>query len=260
MFDKIFAKKEPAAVIPDGLMVYAIGDIHGCTAELDTLLEKIDADCESANLAEAVFADGEKTPPGKAKIVFLGDYVDRGPDSKGVIDRLIALKAARPNSVFLKGNHEASMLHFMKDPEDMMHWLDWGGAETLQSYGVGDIDQKEPRDIAAELMKALPEDHLGFLNSLSLTHQEGDYLFVHAGLRPGIALAEQREEDLLWIRGRFHKTAPKDRPEFVVVHGHHPIKKPQDEGWRIAVDTGACWTGMLTAVALSGTSRRFITT
>ena len=261
MLDKFRTKKKKASDIGDGKRIYAIGDIHGCAAELDTLLDKIAADGDSADLASSVFSDGaDGHAPKPQQLIFLGDYVDRGPDSKGVIDRLITLKNARPESIFLKGNHEAIMMDFLNDPEDMLHWLEWGGEETLASYGVTCAVSRPAEELAAELTEKMPSSHLPFLKSLSLTHQKGDYLFVHAGVRPGVAIADQQEEDLLWIRGRFHKASANERPDCVVVHGHQPMKKPLDAGWRIAVDTGACWTGQLTAVALEGVTRRFIST
>lgn len=261
MLDKFLAKKKKTSDIGDGKRIYAIGDIHGCAAELDTLIDKIAADGDSTDLASSVFSDGaDDQAPKPQQLIFLGDYVDRGPDSKGVIDRLIALKKARPESIFLKGNHEAIMLDFLNDPEDMLHWLEWGGEETLASYGVTKALSRPGEDLAAELSEKMPASHLPFLKSLSLTHAQGDYLFVHAGIRPGVAIADQQEEDLLWIRGRFHKASVDERPDCVVVHGHQPMKKPLDAGWRIAIDTGACWTGQLTAVALEGVTRRFIST
>ena len=193
-------------------------------------------------------------------VIFLGDYVDRGPDSKGVLDRLIAFGKEWPKTVFLKGNHESIMLEFLDDPGEMLYWLDWGGEETLESCGLTDIIGRPGEDLEAELAQNLPSDHVKFLHSLPLTHVEGDYLFVHAGLRPGVPLEEQNEDDLLWIRRRFHKALVDERPEYTVVHGHQPVKKPEDAGWRIAVDTGACWSGKLTAVVLEGTERRFIST
>ncbi len=245
MLDKIFAKSRKNTASTGGKRVYAIGDIHGCAAELETLLDLIASDAGD---------------PSKAQLILLGDYVDRGPDSKGVIDRLVALKKAHPATVFLKGNHESAMLDFLSDPEDMLHWLDWGGEETLESYGVSSILGRPSEDLAAELVEKMPPAHLPFLNSLALMHREGDYLFVHAGVRPGVAIDDQDEEDLLWIRKRFHNAAPDERPDCVVVHGHQPLKNPLDAGWRIAVDTGACWTGKLTAVALEDERRRFIST
>ncbi len=261
MLKKFFAKNKNTAAIGDGKRVYAIGDVHGCLTELDALLDKIAADGGSAGLAKSVFSDAAgdqvKAIP---QLVFLGDYVDRGPDSKGVLDRLIAVKKARPETIFLKGNHEAIILDFLSDPEDMLHWLEWGGEQTLASYGVTKALSAPAEDLATELREKMPASHLSFLKALTLKHQQGDYLFVHAGVRPGVAIDDQQEEDLLWIRGRFHKASANERPDCVVVHGHQPMKKPLDAGWRIAVDTGACWTGKLTAVALEGSSRRFITT
>ena len=263
MLGKLFQKKgsDDAAHIPIGKRVYAIGDIHGCLDELDTVLQKIQDDCASTDLAASVFKDEEdSSAQSKPKLVFLGDYVDRGPDSKGVLDRLTKLQKTTPDTIFLKGNHEALMLEFLAAPDATERWLDWGGDETLQSYGISTILGRRNEDLAAELKERLPAEHLTFLNNLSLTHQEGDYLFVHAGIRPGVPLADQKEEDLLWIRKKFHKMNVSERPSQVVVHGHQPVEKPLDAGWRIDVDTGACWSGRLTAVALEGTSRRFIST
>lgn len=245
MLNKFRARKAKTAAVPKAKRIYAIGDIHGCAAELDALLDLIAADAHDS---------------GVVQLIFLGDYVDRGPDSKSVISRLISLKKSHPDAIFLKGNHEAIMLDFLSDPEDMYHWLDWGGEETLESYGVDKVLGRAPEELAAELSSKIPASHLSFLKSLPLTHIEGDYLFVHAGLRPGVALEDQQEEDLLWIRKRFHHAAADERPEQVVVHGHQPMKKPLDAGWRIGVDTGACWTGKLTAVVLEDRSRRFIST
>lgn len=230
------------AAVPDGARVYAIGDIHGRADMLDELLSLIEADAG---------------PSGEPRLVFLGDYVDRGPDSKGVLDRLCAIDKSETDAVFLKGNHEEIMLDFLAEPEDLPHWLDWGGEETLESYGVDPVGQSAAA-LAEAMNAALPTDHRKFLKNLVLTHIERDYLFVHAGLRPGAPLEEQSETDLLWIRKRFHNAPPEDRPDYVVVHGHTPTDKPVDAGWRIGVDTGACYGGLLTAVALEGTKRRFI--
>ncbi|GJL94955.1 MAG: metallophosphoesterase [Hyphococcus sp.] len=245
MFKTLFKKQPSGAQAPEGERLYAIGDVHGCADELDKLLDKIEADASGHN---------------NTRIIFLGDYVDRGPDSKGVLDRLIALKEQRPCTIFLKGNHEALMLDFLEHPEDMMHWLDWGGQETLQSYDIRDIAGRSNKALGAALREKMPDTHIEFLNALTLTHLAGDYLFVHAGVRPDVALDDQTEEDLIWIRKRFHNTPEDKRLEQTIVHGHQPVKKPMDKGWRIDVDTGACWSGMLTAVVLEGTTRRFIST
>ncbi len=245
MLNRIFRKNGSGASAPEGKRLYAVGDIHGCATLLDDLVEIIVEDAEGLE---------------NASVVFLGDYIDRGPDSKGVIDRLIAFGKAHPATVFLKGNHEAIMLDFLHDPNEMLHWLDWGGEETLESYGLENILGRDGEDLAEELAQKMPGAHHKFLDSLALTHIEGDYLFVHAGVRPGVALEDQQEDDLLWIRGRFHKAKADERPPYTVVHGHQPLKSALDAGWRIDVDTGACWSGRLTAVVLEGDKRRFVST
>lgn len=246
MFEKLFKKSENRTAAPSGKRIYAIGDIHGCLDELNALMAHIATDMASL--------DGKD-----AQLIFLGDYVDRGPDSKGVIERLLDVQDEYDDVIFLKGNHEAAMLDFISAPEDMADWLDWGGRETLKSYGAPH-DLKTPRtEAAAELYSAMPPEHLDFIHSLSLYHQTENYLFVHAGLRPGRPLAEQREEDLLWIRKRFHNAAAHERPEQTVVHGHQPGSKPVNSDWRICVDTGVYYSGNLTAVVLENDDRRFIT-
>ena len=244
MIGKLFQGKPQPAEAPADERLYAVGDIHGCAGLLDALLEMINAD------------PADK----KRRLIFLGDYVDRGEDSKGVIDRLLAIRARAPETIFLKGNHEQAILDFLEDPDRNEEWLHWGGDKTLESYGVANIWGRPPHHIAADLRDRLPAAHLDFLRSLELWRVLGGYVFVHAGFRPGVALADQREEDCLWIRAPFHNAAPEGRPKEVVVHGHHPVKKPQDHGWRIAVDTGAVWSDTLTAVALDGATRRFIST
>jgi serine/threonine protein phosphatase 1 len=244
MIGKFFQPKHAPAETPEGERLYAVGDIHGCAVLLEALLEKI---------------NGEPSPM-RRRLIFLGDYVDRGPASMAVISTLLAIRAREPDAVFLKGNHEQAVLDFIEAPDRNEDWLHWGGDKTLESYGVPEIWSKTPDRLAAELKERMPPQHLDFLNSLELWRIFGDYAFVHAGFRPGVALAEQKEEDCLWIRGEFHNAAPEGRPREVVVHGHHPVKKPQDHGWRIAVDTGAVWSDALTAVVLEGTTRRFIST
>ncbi len=244
MIGKLFGGRGPAAAVPDGERVYAVGDIHGCDGLLDALLLRIDEDAEGA----------------KSRLIFLGDYVDRGPGSKAVVDRLLDVRSARPDAVFLKGNHEQAMLDFLSAPDLNEEWLHWGGDKTLESYGVARIWTRRPEELARDLDAALPAPHREFLTSLELWRVVGDYAFVHAGFRPGVALNEQTEEDCLWIRGEFHNADAGSRPDKIVVHGHQPVKKPLDAGWRIDVDTGAVWSDALTAVVLEGTARRFIST
>lgn len=245
MLNKLFGVREQnGAAAPAGVRLYAIGDVHGRLDLLDELLAMIAGEP----------ADGEK------RIIFLGDYIDRGPQSREVIERLVRLGADEPGSVFLRGNHEAVVLSFLEDPLRHADWLNWGGVETLESYGVARAAYRSPGDVRADFAGKLPPAHLRFLQGLDLSLTLGDYFFVHAGVKPGVALSEQEERDLLWIRGEFHNAPEDKRPDKVVVHGHHPIKKPLDAGWRIAVDTGACFAGSLTAVVLEGTTRRFLST
>lgn len=244
MFGKLFSGGRSASAAPDGERLYAIGDIHGCAGLLARLLKLIAEDAEGK----------------KPRLIFLGDYVDRGPDSKAVIDRLLTVRADQPDAVFLKGNHEQAMLDFLAEPDRNEEWLHWGGDKTLESYGLADIWAKSPQSLANDLMARLPAAHSEFLASLELWRVFGDYAFVHAGFKPGVALSEQSEADCLWIRSEFHNAGPKDRPHETVVHGHHPVRKPLDAGWRIDVDTGAVWSDALTAVVLEGTARRFIST
>jgi serine/threonine protein phosphatase 1 len=241
MLKKLFGDR---ARTPEGLRLYAIGDIHGCAGLLDRLMALIEEDAAR----------------GRSQLVFLGDYLDRGPDSRGVVERLIAIAEKRPDTVFLKGNHEAVFLDFLASPAASEDWLHWGGAETLESYGVEKPWLRPAEELAAEMLERAPADHLAFLRGLELARAFGDYFFVHAGVRPGTPLDEQDERDLLWIRGDFHHAAAAMRPDKVIVHGHQPAKKPVDAGWRIGVDTGACFSGALTAVVLEGESRRFLST
>lgn len=244
MRSKLFSGKGKPAAIPGGERVYAVGDIHGCDTLLERLLTLIAEDAGASRM----------------RLVFLGDYVDRGAGSKNVIDRLTRLKAEQPNSRFLLGNHERVMLDFLITPDQHEEWLHWGGDKTLEGYGVSDIWKKSPLALARELNAKLPATHRQFLSALDLHCTIGDYLFVHAGVKPGVAIADQKESDCLWIRAEFHNAAADVRPDKVVVHGHHPVKKPLDVGWRIDVDTGAVWSDALTAVVLEGSTRRFIST
>lgn len=231
---------------PEGKRVYAVGDIHGRADLLDDLLARIEADVNGAN----------------SILVFLGDYVDRGADSRGVIDQLITLAERGHELVFLRGNHEAAMLNFLRNPETGMRWVKIGGGETMRSYGVEPPTREaEPAAFEAAalaLREAVPDTHIKFLNSLTLTARYGDYVFVHAGLRPGRDLHQQEMEDLLEIRAPFLKS--NVRWPFVVVHGHSPVERGYRDERRIAIDTGAYATGRLSAVRLDGEAVDFIAT
>ncbi|HEY3797694.1 MAG TPA: metallophosphoesterase family protein [Caulobacteraceae bacterium] len=232
-----------------GRTVYAIGDIHGRLDQLEPLIGQIVDDAPPR---------GSELPPA---LIFVGDYVDRGPDSKGVIDRVLALIAEDRFEVrTLKGNHEEAMLAFLANPEFGPAWFEHGGAQTLASYGVAppvrrtdSADWNRARD---ELSERLPPSHRAFLQDLELLAAYGDYAFVHAGVRPGVPIAAQREQDLLWIREPFLSEA---RPfEKVIVHGHTPSVEPFLGRYRIGIDTGAYATGVLTAIRIDGAERRIL--
>ncbi len=244
MLDKLFGAKRAPASAPEGQRLFAVGDIHGRLDLVQSLIARLDA------------FDGAREAG--ARLIFLGDYIDRGPAIRDVVDRLVALRAERPETVFLMGNHEAALSSFLERPDERADWLDWGGKETLESYGVKGAASRPVRDLAAELRDRMPASHRAFLSELPLFAEAGDYFFTHAGVKPGVALDAQSADDLLWIRAEFHDMPADKRPQKVVVHGHHPVRRPLDLGWRIAIDTGAVYGGKLTAVALEGTKRRFI--
>jgi serine/threonine protein phosphatase 1 len=228
--------------VPEGLRVYAIGDVHGRADLLEQAFQAIDYDLLHR-------------PYPRSIEVYLGDYIDRGPDSKAVIDLLLERRARRETAC-LSGNHEWFMLQFFQSPELLMDWQRHGARETFLSYGVRipyPLEIHHCAGIAAELRAAIPESHLQFLVSLLLTHRAGDYVFVHAGLRPGLPLESQRAEDLLWIRDEFLDWP--GRFEFAVVHGHTPIEEPTLRSDRINIDTGAYLTGRLTCLVLEGGRR-----
>jgi serine/threonine protein phosphatase 1 len=196
-------------------------------------------------------------------MIFLGDYVDRGPDSAGVIDDLLDPGLLQGvDVVFLKGNHEATVLEFLEDAEVGPAWATFGGAETLASYGVrapsGPQEHNAWEDCRLAFREAFPESHRRFMQELDLLVQRGDYLFVHAGVDPSRPLEAQNETEFLWIRDAFLESG-KQMP-WKVVHGHTPEEQPFHDRRRIGVDTGAYLTGRLTAARLSGKDVRFIST
>lgn len=228
--------------LPEGRRVYAIGDVHGC---LDRLVA----------LHWAIARDLAERPVRDSVLVHLGDYVDRGPDSAGVLG-LLAGTVAPPVSrrVDLKGNHEAMMLGALAgDARQAGHWLDNGGEATLRSYQVA-----EPLIVQPQAWRqAVRQADQDWLATLALMHREGDYLFVHAGIRPGQTVRNQHEDDLLWIREPFlSDTSPRD---VVVVHGHTPRARPEVLRTRIGIDTGAFMGGDLTCVVLEEDRLGFLT-
>ena len=244
----------------DGALIYAIGDVHGRRDLLDELVVKIAADARQT-LESVTPPTATSATPVRPVLIFIGDYVDRGADSRGVIQTALTLMRSGAFEVrALKGNHEEQLLAFLKDPRAGPAWLDFGGGATLNSYGVrppaGRTDDAAWEEARVALLAALQGEHLDFLHRLELAVVCGDYLFVHAGVRPGIALNEQSEHDLLWIRDEFLSAT---RPfEKVVVHGHTPEPAPYLGRNRIGIDTGAYATSTLTCVRLHDFDRTFI--
>ncbi|MHA1165909.1 MAG: metallophosphoesterase family protein [Alphaproteobacteria bacterium] len=232
---------------PKNTLIYAVGDIHGQRHLLDDLLDQI------VNDAEGFAAD-------RRVLIFVGDYVDRGPRSADVIERLITGLPDNFETHCLLGNHEVILLNFLDRPETLGRWLSNGGEATLASYGVRVPDDYESPDAANHCRNAfaaaLPKRHLKFLNTLDLHFSCGDYLFVHAGLRPGVKLKKQDPKDLVWIRHEFLNSSEDFGA--VVVHGHTPGCKPVIKSNRIGIDTGAVINGRLTAIRLHKKKRKFL--
>ena len=228
------------AVVPPGRRVYAIGDIHGCDAQL-------------ANLYEIVAEDLSRRTVDQPVLLHIGDYVDRGADTAGVLRRLLrGSPVAGMEVVNLVGNHDETMLHALSgDRPAATDWLFAGGRPALESYG---IDPDSPRESWPE---NVPTEHLDFLRNLTLTHREGGYFFVHGGIRPGVPLEQQAREDLLRMRQPFLYS----ELDFgaVVVHGHTPVKEPVVRHNRVAIDTGAVFGGKMTCLVLEGETLGFLT-
>jgi serine/threonine protein phosphatase 1 len=243
---RFFASAEPADLpaIPDGERVYAIGDIHGRRDLFGALVEAIDADDAARG-------------PADTTVVLLGDLVDRGPASAQVI-ALAREWQARRRVRILAGNHEEMFLRSFNELEIFRHFLRHGGRETVLSYGVDRTQFLQAElDEAQDLLRAfVPAEDIAFVGSFEDMIRIGDYLFVHAGIDPGVPLDAQKPRDLRWIREPFLSHPDPHGP--VVVHGHTISEEPQDCGNRIGIDTGAFRTGRLTALALEGTTRRYI--
>lgn len=229
------------AQTPAGMRIYAIGDIHGCIRQLENLFAIIDHDLSVH-------------PSDAHQIVTIGDYVDRGPDSKAAIEFLLNNRKTRP-MVCLRGNHDQRMLEFMDIPEEVGDaFMTYGGRELLQSY---DVDPDATDDLVAlsrAFRRNVPASHVRFLDGLALCHEAGDYYFCHAGIRPGVALQDQQADDLLWIRNAFlnHQGAyPK-----VIIHGHTPRDQIDIQPNRINVDSCCFDTGRLSSIVLEGNSWR----
>lgn len=230
--------------MPAGERYYVIGDIHGRMDLFDALIDTIEEDC--------INAAGATT-----HVILLGDLIDRGPDSAGVIKQARAWSAKRRLRI-LAGNHEEMFLQSFEDKEVLRHFLKHGGRETILSYG---LPKKEYRSLSldelfARMPEIVPEEDRAFISSFEEMIVAGDYVFVHAGIDPATPLEEQRRSDLLWIRERFLKYKgpfPK-----TVVHGHTIFDQVEQKRQRIGIDTGAFRTGVLTALVLEGDMRRSI--
>ena len=233
--------------VPPGERLYAVGDLHGRLDLLDAMLDLIDADLASHRAC-------------RSRLIFLGDYVDRGPGTAQVIHRLIEV-AGGYDATFLKGNHEQIMIAFMREAATLDRWRGIGGLTTLQSYGIAASlrpSSDEAGIIQKHLLAVMPPSHIDFFDQLKVAHVSGDYVFVHAGLRPGQSVEQQDEQDVLWIRDKF--TRSKLKHEKFVIHGHTPVRLPDVQVNRINIDTGAYARGRLTCIILQDKTRRFLNT
>ena len=255
MLSKLFRSRTQVAApavpaVPDGTVVWAVGDIHGRLDLLQPLVEAIVADLHDATATRKV-------------VIFLGDYIDRGPDSRGVLRLLSGLSVVQGVEWrFLKGNHEQAMLGFLDDPSAGAKWCEYGGDNALRSYGLRVPDLAHRTEawarVAADLRHKLTACETEFLENLELSVSVGDYFFSHAGARPGVALDRQSSEDLMWIRQPFLNS--KVGFQQVVVHGHTPTPRVHADHRRIGTDTKAYDSGVLSAVRLEGHERSLMQT
>jgi serine/threonine protein phosphatase 1 len=231
-----------------GARAYAIGDIHGRLDLLDSLLGLIEEDIRSS--------------PERANfLVFLGDLIDRGPESARVVERLRTYRPPDSRCIFLAGNHEEVMLRILAgDPDLLEDWLRFGGSECVASYGLdpGKLTSVSPATATELVRRAVPQEHVDFLSSFGDTFRFGDYLFVHAGVRPGVSLHEQTKRDLRWIREPF--LSDTGEHEFLIVHGHTVVDVVEERANRICIDTGAVYSGKLTALVVEDDKRRYLVT
>jgi serine/threonine protein phosphatase 1 len=225
------------------MRIFAIGDVHG---RADLLAE----------MHWRIAMDLAVNPPGDWRVIHLGDYVDRGPDSRGVIEMLIAANAKDPRFMSLAGNHDVGFVDFLGQPDKSGLFARFGGYETARSYGV-DADFSSDglsRSTADALLSVMPREHLDFLSDLPRCVTFGDFFFCHAGVRPGVPLDKQSPDDLIWIRGEFHRWPGMF--DKVIVHGHTPHHEPEILPNRVNVDTEAWRSGALTALVVDGRDKR----
>ena len=226
--------------IPDGYRAYAVGDVHGRLDLLDPMLTAIEQ-------------DAVQRPARKNLLIFLGDLIDRGPDSKGVVERLRTYRSEALEPYFLMGNHEEVLLRLLRGERGILDsWLKYGGAECLRSYGCDPaaMPRRSESEALAAVKEVIPEEHASFIGSFADTLTLGDYLFVHAGIRPGRDLSLQSQVDLRWIRSPFLEHDKNHG--HVVVHGHTISDEIDVRANRIGIDTGAYRTGILSAICLEG--------
>jgi serine/threonine protein phosphatase 1 len=245
----LLADPEPRqpAKIPEDVRVYAIGDIHGCNGLLRDLHGRISNDID---------ATGQRL---RVVVVYLGDFIDRGPDSRDVIEQLLSTPLPNTEAHFLLGNHESALLDFLADPEAGGNWLGFGGAETAHSYGITLESMPTGRwrqRLRDDLLQKISPEHLHFFRSLQTRFEIGDYAFVHAGIAPGIPIAQQATDDMLWIREPFLSSNRWHGKR--IVHGHSIVRSPEIHINRIAVDTGAYATGILSCAVLQDEDVRFL--
>jgi serine/threonine protein phosphatase 1 len=253
MLKRLFRKKPPSrpidrATIPEGRRVYAIGDIHGRNDLLQQLLDKIIKD------------DGERDDV-ESEIIFLGDLVDRGPDSAGVIDTAMKLKETLGNVRFLMGNHEEVYLAAAAGDEKSVRFFNRiGGRETILSYEITmkEYMELDMTQLARRIPELFPRNHVDFIAGFEDQIIIGDYAFVHAGVRPGVPMSEQRQKDLRWIREEF--LSSQETHEKIIVYGHTINDDVVETGTRIGIDTGAYYSEKLTALALQGSERWYLDT
>ena len=243
-------KREPAARVRlscdlSDHVVYAVGDVHGC---LDELLA----------LESEIIADAAKLP-GRKTIVMLGDYIDRGPASSGVLDHLLAPPPEGFDRICLCGNHEVAMLDFAEGRIERRQWVAIGGAQTLLSYGIDETkaDYGGPKAGDELLRSRIPAAHLAFLREMPVLLQTPNYLFVHAGIRPGVPIDKQTDREMTTLRSKFADTA--HLLEQFVVHGHTPVTNPSLDGRHLNIDTGAYFSGRLTGVRIWRNTGKFLT-
>lgn len=234
--------------LPAGRRIYAVGDIHG---RADLL----------ARMRDLIVEDLARSSVTDPAVIYLGDYIDRGPDSKGVVHCLVETPLAAAREIHLKGNHEDFLLRFLDGEDDVLSWIFNGGDMTFDSYGVAlpaPLFGGGLAEVRRQFRHKLPDSHLKFFRGLVSSHAEGGYYFTHAGVRPGVPLERQHDDDLLWIRDEFLDSEADFGAR--VVHGHTIETDPVTRANRVGIDTGAYYSGRLTCAVFEGKALRFLST